>query len=99
MTLSIDTMFAFIAVDDEGEGITGFKSPMGWMPMVGADMDRVEQFKPLAQQLSNTSGKRIVIAQFTTREDLEILEPDGSGGSDEMHVIDFQSSNGPDMAP
>lgn len=77
MTDSIDEMFAFIAIDDGGEGITGFKSPMGWMPMVGADMDRIEQFKPIAQALSNDSGKRIVIAKFSIREDLEILEPGG----------------------
>lgn len=79
MTLSIDRMFAFISVDEEGEGIIGFQSPMGWMPMVGADEARIESLRPLAQRVANAGGKKVVLACFEQRTDLEILEPDADG--------------------
>lgn len=93
MTLSIDQMFAFIAVDDDGEGITGFKGPMGWMPMVGADMARIDSFREIAQELSNVSGKRIVIAKFDSRTDLEVIEPDPNGPKPGSHMVEFDPEN------
>lgn len=85
MTLSIDRMFAFIAVseDGEGEGIAAHYSPElgGWMPLVGADMDRMTSYKPIAQELANKSGRRIVLSQFESRIDLEVLEPIGVGNA------------------
>ncbi len=76
MGQSIDDLYAFIAADDEGEGITAFQAPGGMMlPMVGADMERVESLRPVAQQIAAMTGKRIVVAKFSAREDLEIIEP------------------------
>ena len=40
--LKIEQMFAFVSCDEAGEGVIGFKGSDGWMPMVGADMDRVK---------------------------------------------------------
>lgn len=79
MTLSIDTMYAFIAVDDEGEGICGFANPRTgmWMPMVGADLERIAELRPMAQEVANRSGKRLVLAHFTSRVDQEVIEPRG----------------------
>lgn len=81
MTLSIDRLFAFISVSEEGEGIIGFHSPMGWMPMIGADEERIEQLRPIAQRVANSGGKRVVLAQFEQRTDLEIIEPIAAGES------------------
>lgn len=76
MTLSIDTIHAYIAVDDEGEGITGFAGPDGrWMPMLAADEDRIKSLRPMAQELATLTGKRIVLAKFSVREDMEYIEP------------------------
>lgn len=87
MTLSIDKLYAYIAVDTEGkdgkpgEGIASFYSPEtgGWMPMIGADQERMESLRPMAQQMANEGGRRIVLASFDVRTDVEILEPDGTG--------------------
>jgi len=46
-----------------------------WMPLVGADMDRVESLKPLAVGVARLTGKRIVLARFGVREDLEEIAP------------------------
>ncbi|GAJ00969.1 unnamed protein product [marine sediment metagenome] len=45
--LKIEQMFAFVACTEEGEGVIGFKGSDGWMPMVGADMDRVKSLLPM----------------------------------------------------
>ena len=77
--LNIDELFAFISVDEEGEGICGFIFTDGdiFMPMVGADMDRVNSLKEMAQKISNHSGKEIKVCRFSVREELEIITPKG----------------------
>lgn len=47
----IDEMFAFIIEDSgpEDEGIIGISTPSGWMPLVGADMKRVDLLRPMAR--------------------------------------------------
>ena len=81
MTDSIDRMYAYIAADETGEGIAAHYSPtMGWMPLVGADMARMESLRPVAQMLADESGQRIVLAHFEDRRDIEILEPGSAQG-------------------
>ena len=75
MTLSIDTITAYIAVDDEGEGICAFQGPGGWMPMVAADQARIDSLRPMAEALAEGSGRRIVVARFSVRTDVEVIEP------------------------
>lgn len=75
MTLSIDTITAFIAVDDDGEGIMAFMGPQGWMPMVAADQARVDILRPMAHEAATAAGKRCVVAQFSARKDIEVIEP------------------------
>ena len=79
MTNSIDRIFAYIAVDEngEGEGIAAhFMPEQGWMPLVGADEERMMALRPVAQRLASAGNRRIVLAQFEDRRDIEIIEPD-----------------------
>ncbi len=72
--LRIDEMFAFIVQDDNGdEGICGFKSPIGWMPMVGADMKRMESLMPMARELSLSTPNPIKLVKFNVRQELETI--------------------------
>ncbi len=73
----IEVIYAFISIDEgpEGEGIVAALMGDKWMPLVGADMDRVESLRPLAMEVSRITGKRIVLARFGDREDLEELKP------------------------
>lgn len=69
----ITEMFAFIAEDagPDDEGIIGFTTPTGWMPMVGADMKRVDSLRPIAAGVAKDLGKRVKLIHFTNREELE----------------------------
>ena len=70
--LKIEQMFAFVACDEKGEGVMGFKGSDGWMPMVGADMDRVKSLLPMAVAM----GVDFKILKFEGRVDItdQIME-------------------------
>jgi len=78
--LRIDEMFAFIQLDplDNTEGVIAYLSEQGWMPMVGADMARVEYLRPLAQNVADDTGRPVQLVKFSTREELELLRPEGT---------------------
>jgi hypothetical protein len=71
----IDRLWAFLSVDDGGEGLCA--APIGGMtlPLVGADKRRVDMLIPLAKKIAAASGKPVRLAKFGTREDVEIYQP------------------------
>ena len=70
--LKIDQLFAFVATDEDGnEGLCGFRSANGWIPMVGADMAMVEHLRPIALATAKASGQPIKLCLFKTREEVE----------------------------
>lgn len=76
MSLRIESMYAFVTVDpdDDTEGIIGFSSPDGqWLPMVGADMERVEQLRPIATSIARQTGREVRVVHFTERVEVEVL--------------------------
>lgn len=71
----IQEMYAFV-VEDTGaddEGVIGIQSEEGWLPLVGADMARVESLKPIARGIGNQIGKKVKLVHFTNREDLGVI--------------------------
>ena len=68
----IEEMFAFVAEDSgpDDEGIVGMNTGAGWMPLVGADMARVESLRPIARTIAAETEVRIKLLRFTQREDL-----------------------------
>ena len=68
--LKIEKMYAFVAENDEGEGVMAFKSGNTWMPMVGADFKRIDSLLSIAQSMSRISGKEFKILQFNNRTDV-----------------------------
>ena len=75
----IEKLFAFI-IEDTGpddEGVAAFHmfGSNVFMPMVGADMDRVESLRSHAQQIAQTMGKPIKLVEFSQRTELEVIEP------------------------
>jgi len=69
-------MYAFVSEDSgpDDEGVVAMSTGFGWMPMVGADMARVESLKPIAKGIAQESGKRIKLLHFTHREELEVIQ-------------------------
>lgn len=69
--LKIEEMFAFVAQDDNhDEGVMGFQVGNTMMPMVGADMARVNQLRPYADKISQITGKEYRIYKFSQRTDI-----------------------------
>lgn len=73
----IDEMYAFIAEDSgpEDEGVIAMKMPGNiWMPLVGADMKRMESLRPTARDISRNLGKPVRLIRFTNREELGLIK-------------------------
>lgn len=70
-------MFAWTVVDDDGtEGVPAFIGSNGVaVPLVGADRERIEQFRAMIMCDPTLKGKRITLAQFSVRTDLETVTP------------------------
>lgn len=65
----VTELFAFVAVaegsEPDDEGIMAFMAPGGMMmPMIGADMVRVEQLKPIAKRIARAQGCSYKILTF-----------------------------------
>lgn len=73
----IDEMYAFVMVHTDGdEGVIGFRGPDGhWLPLVGADMKRVDSLRSFAQVFARKEGKPVRLVRFTTREVMETFVP------------------------
>ena len=68
----IEEMYAFVAEDFEpdDEGVVAMSVGDVMLPLVGADMARVESLRPIARNISAETGKRIKLLHFTHREEL-----------------------------
>lgn len=74
----IDQLFAFIVRDQDGtEGVCGWLNPATgqWVPLIGADLARVEALRPIAAGLAKSANTPITLAFFSTRHDIEVLKP------------------------
>lgn len=79
MAFRIESIHAFVAVDDDDEeGIIGQLMANGtWMPFVAADYARLQNFLPLLQQIADQTGKEIRHIRLSLRDDLETYQPRG----------------------
>ena len=68
----IEEMYAFVAEDSgpDDEGVVAMSVRDVMLPLVGADMARVESLRPIARNISAETGKRIKLLHFTHREEL-----------------------------
>jgi len=72
--LRIEEMFAFVVMDDDDtEGVPAFLSGDLWLPMMGADMAKVEILRPLAEEVAADLGKPVTLLRFSTREEVEVI--------------------------
>ena len=68
----IEEMYVFVAEDSgpDDEGVVAMSVRDVMMPLVGADMARVESLRPIARSIGAQTGKKIKLLHFTQREDL-----------------------------
>jgi hypothetical protein len=72
----IDSIWAFVADDEGGEGVQA--APMrdgSWVPLIAADESRLRSMKEYVQKLATQFGTPIRLIKFTMREDVEVIEP------------------------
>jgi hypothetical protein len=69
-------MWAYIAEDEgpDDEGITAYYNGTEWMPMVGADKERMESLKPAARELAKAARRPIKLVRFFIREEIEVIK-------------------------
>lgn len=73
----ITELYAYVVADkdEDDEGVPGFSSG-GWLlPMMGADRERAESLRFIAEKMSNDSGKTIKLVRSTALEVVETIEP------------------------
>lgn len=71
----ITSIWAYCAVDEGGEGLVGYFHPkQGWLPLVGADKERVAQYDQLAKQIAKETGKKIVCKKFSKYEIVKVFD-------------------------
>ncbi len=72
----ITEIYAFVAEDSgpNDEGITAMPVGHFWMPMVGADMARVNWLRPVAAKIARRTGKPVKILRFSHREELGVIK-------------------------
>lgn len=76
MSDKITELFAFICTDENGDdGIPAMHLMGIAMPLVGADLKRVESLRVHGQQAANNTQRPVRIAVFRSMEIIETLEP------------------------
>lgn len=86
--LRIDSVFAFVVVDDDGtEGVPAFLAGDVVMPMMGADLSMVAKLKPVAQRWAIENGKAITLTHFSTRTVQEGLRTRRLGVAGLIHLV------------
>lgn len=75
----VERMYAYLIVDTEHgmEGVPAFMDPeLGtWMPMVGADIERMQSLREIAREIADKTGEEITLCVFEGRVDIEKYQP------------------------
>ena len=71
----IESMYAFVVEDTapDDEGLIAQTVGSMWMPMVGADMKRIDSLRPVAAAIGKRIGKKIKLVKFTNRQEVEVI--------------------------
>ena len=73
MPFEIQTVTAFVMSGDNGdEGILGVQLPDTgeWVPLIGANSERIQSLYPQAMELSKIAGRPFKVLQFSARVDI-----------------------------
>ena len=72
----ITEMFAFTTIDEDGnEGVVAVFKGNTWLPLTGADIERIDSLRGEAEYVAQAIGKPVTLARFSVRQDLEVLDP------------------------
>ena len=90
MTKKITELFAFVVTHTDGdEGIIAMKMGDTMFPFIGADQERVEQLKPLAETIAKNAGLPLELRYFVPKEKSPNICP-ACGGEMVFHKSSFE---------
>jgi len=70
----IEEIYAYICEEEPGEeGLIAERIMGTWIPFVGADMERMESLREMAELIAKGSGKKVTLVKFSTRTEMEII--------------------------
>ena len=74
--MPVHAIFAYLSIDEDGnEGVlAGPVGNIACMPLVGADMTRMEALRPLAFQIAKRFGIQVRLCCFTNKSVLETID-------------------------
>lgn len=77
----VSELYAWVTIDpaDGNEGVMAFRTASGdWMPMIGADMARIESLRPMVMAIISVTGHkgRVELRRFGTMTVVERFDPD-----------------------
>jgi hypothetical protein len=75
---SIEELYVFVSVDaeDGNEGVVGAPmGPVGCMPLVAADKNRLSELIPIAEEISKMTGMKIRLIKLSHREVIKEINP------------------------
>lgn len=76
MAFNIETIHAFLSVDEDGcEGVVAIldKKTEMWMPLISGDSDRLKSMEVAAMHIKKETGETIRLVKFSTREVIKTL--------------------------
>ena len=76
----LSQIFCFVATDDKGqEHLASFMdSEYGWMPMVAANSQIVDELQKIGQQIADETGTPLRVIKFVLREECGLIQPRSS---------------------
>jgi hypothetical protein len=70
-------MYAYVVKDADGnECVPASKDTRTgmWLPLMGADLDRMRSFRPLVEEMAQQEGRPFHLVHFTTRTEVDVIE-------------------------
>ncbi len=73
--LVIQEMYAYVSVDpeDQNEGVIAMATPAGPLPLVGADIGRMQSLRKIAEECASRSKIQVKLLRFSVREVVEVI--------------------------
>lgn len=75
----IESLWVYVSIDATGEGICGANIDGRWISLTTGDEKMLPKLAALAQQVSDMTGRRLQLVKMTTRENVSVIVPKGSG--------------------
>lgn len=68
----IQQLYCFAVTDDDGnEGVPAVSKDGMMLPLMGADMERMDSMRPFMREFEKQSGKKVRLYKFTERMELD----------------------------